>query len=337
MCRLELIVDMGAGNTVIYEKKRGVVISEPSIVAIKRINGKPRVECVGQEALQLARSGKKEDGISFYYPVNNAQIENPEACRLMVKAFLEKLSSKSFIRPTFVVTAVISCGLSQVERKTFESIFTDLGIREVTLIETPIAVIPEINVGCRLVVVAGASVTDVAVVGENGIITGCSISIGGNTLDKLLRQFVYDSYDITISPARAEEARIQLSTLSPDHNEARSIQGTDMVNKSRRSLELTSRDTRAVLIPAIDNLIKTIESVFRLAPSNIQASIQKSGIDFYGGLANTHYIGEYISNALGLPVRTDGNIERVAISCSRFFDNQLALDRMLGVNLGGKK
>lgn len=335
MCRLELIVDIGASNTVIYEKKRGIVLCEPSIVAIKNVNGKKSVFLAGNEALDLAKKKNRPDNVNFIYPVNNASVQNVEACKLMIKYFLEKFN-KSFIRPTFVVYAVISCGLQPSERKIFENIFFDLNIKNVTLIDTPIAVLPKVG-GVQFVMIAGASVTDIAIVGENGVIAGCSISISGSYIANCFKKYILDNYHLISPLARVEDAVKEISEMSLDHNLSTFIQGKDDVDRIRRKEEISSGDLQKILIPTINDLIQTTESIFRIAPENYQASIKNSGLHIYGGLANIPHLDTYMSNALGIPVYCDGNIEAVASNCSKFFKDKISLNKMLGINVGSKK
>ena len=113
--------------------------------------------------------------------------------------------------------------------------------------------------------------------------------------------------------------------------------GKDVVNDGNRTLEVTSSDMRKILLPAVNNLISTIEAVIQLAPDTLQASIQKSGLFIYGGIANTHYLDNYISSVTGLEVHLYGKPTEVTENCAKFFDDKAALGRMLGVNLGGKK
>jgi|GEM_PF-1915362 len=337
MLKMELIVNVGAANTVIYERKKGIVLNEPSIVAVQLKNGKYHCVCAGNEALSLAADRDRDKSIEFFYPVNNACIDKDEACKLMLKYFFGKLATHSLIRPIPDVTAIISCGLTGIERKRFENIFTELNIRNVTLIEAPLAALPDTKINCRLIVVFGASVTDVAVVGESGIITGCSISLGGNSIDKAFKEYVYQNYGVMISQRRAEEARMIIGTLSKDHNIPFTVIGKDVVNDSKRNLEVTSNDMRKILVPAVNDLISTIEAVIQLSPDTLQASIQKSGIFIYGGIANTHYLDTYISQLTGLNVHLYGKPTEVTENCAKFFDDKVALQKMLGVNLGGKK
>lgn len=334
MCRLELIIDIGASNTVIYEKKRGIVLQEPSIVAVKVSGGKKSLYLAGSEALDLAKKKNRPDDVNFIYPVNNASIQHVEECKLMIKYFLEKFN-KSFIRPTFVVYAIISCGLQPSERKAFENMFFDLGIKNVTLIDAPIAVLPKVG-GVQFVMVTGASVTDIAIVGENGVIAGCSISISGTYIANCLKKYILENYHLIVPLARDEDAVRELSEMSLDHSLSTFVQGKDDVDGIRRKEEVSSSDLQKILIPTINDLIQTAESIFRIAPENYQASIKNSGLHVYGGLANIPHLDNYMSNALGIPVYTDGNIETVAENCAKFFKDKIALNKMLGINVGKK-
>lgn len=335
MCRLDLIIDIGASNTVIYEKKRGIVLCEPSIVAIKNINGKKSVYSAGNEALTLAKSKKRPDNVNFIFPVNNASVSNVDACRLMLKYFLEKFN-KSFIRPTFVVNAIISCGLQPTERKTFENIFYDLNIKNVTLIDAPIAVVPDIN-GVKFVMIAGGSVTDIAIVGENGIIAGVSVSISGTALATAFKKYILENYHLVVPLARVQEAMIALSEMSPNHSLTYFIEGTDDIDKIRRKEEISSHDFQKILFPTMNDLVLALEYIFRIAPDTYKVSIKNSGLFVYGGLANIPHLDTFLQESLGIPVTVEKDITAVASNASKFFKDRVSLNKMLGINSGVKK
>lgn len=335
MCRLDLIIDIGATNTVIYEKKKGIVLCEPSIVAIKNVNGKKSVYSAGNEALTLAKSKNRPANVNFIFPVNNASIANVDACRLMIKYFLEKFN-KSFIRPTFVVNAIISCGLQPTERKAFEGMFYDLGIKNVTLIDAPIAVLPDVN-GVKFVMIAGGSVTDIAIVGENGIIAGISVSISGTSLAIAFKKYILDNYHLVVPLARVQEAMVALSEMSENHCLNYQIEGLDDIDKKRKKEQLSSQDFQKILFPTMNDLVLALQYIFGIAPETYKLSIKNSGLFVYGGLANIPHLDTFLQESLGIPVTLEKDITAVATNASKFFSDRMSLNKMLGIVSGGKK
>ena len=331
MCKLNLIVDMGTSNTVIVEKKQGRVIEEPSLIAVKKVGGKMRTVAVGKEAYKLKTRKNKPQDVYYIYPIKDGNVVNPEAAGLMLKAFLERITKPMFIRPQIDVICIVSCGLHTTERLEFENVFYRLGIKTVTLLEAPIAAASSVVAGCNFVVVMGGGVTDIAIVKESGIATGCSINISGAKMTEAIYEYVYRHYNVTISQARAEQLLSERSTLSERENGVTQIMGKDVATGDYKRLEISSQDVRNAILPVVGALVDSIIAMSKLCPDNLTDSLRHGGLQLYGGLSGIHYLDTYLMNQLNLNVDVHPDISSVAVGASIFFEDRAKLYRMIGL------
>ena len=331
MCKLNLIVDMGTSNTVIVEKKQGRVIEEPSLIAVKKVGGKMRTVAVGKEAYKLKTRKNKPQDVYYIYPIKDGNVVNPEAAGLMLKAFLERITKPMLIRPQIDVICIVSCGLHTTERLEFENVFYRLGIKTVTLLEAPIAAASSVVAGCSFVVVMGGGVTDIAIVKENGIATGCSVSISGAKMTEAIYEYVYRHYNVTISQARAEQLLNERSTLSERENGVTQIMGKDVATGDYKRLEISSQDVRNAILPVVNALVDAIIAMSKLCPENLSDSLRHGGLQLYGGLSGIHYLDTYLMNQLNLSVDVHPDVSSVAVGASIFFEDRAKLYRMIGL------
>ncbi len=333
MCtKLNLIVDMGTSNTVIVERKQGRVVEEPTLIAVKKVGGKMKTVAVGREAYKMKTRRNKPQDVYYIYPVKDGNVVNQEAAVLLLKAFLERITKPMFIRPQLDVICVVSCGLHTTERLEFENVFYRLGVKSVTLLEAPIAAAAHVVAGCSFVVVMGGGVTDIAIVRENGIATGCSISISGAKMTEAIYEYIYRHYNVTISQARAEQLLNERSTLSERENGITQISGKDMASGEYKKLEISSQDIRNAILPIVDALLDSIIAMSKICPDYLEDSIQHGGIQLYGGLAGIHYLDNYLMDKLNLKVDVHPDVSSVAVGATTFFDDKAKLYRMIGLH-----
>ncbi|MBQ9146043.1 MAG: rod shape-determining protein [Clostridia bacterium] len=337
MCKMDLVMDMGSANTVIIDRKKGLVLSEPTIIAVKKQNGRFRTVAVGEEARTLSFKRNKPDGVYFIYPITGGTVTNSEAASLLVKAFLERITQRMIIRPQFEIMSIVSCGLHTTERKEFENIFYRLGIKSVTLVEAPIAAASRVVAGCHFAVIMGGGITDIAIVTEKGIVTGCSIDISAAKMDEAIMNYIYATYNVTITKARAADLRVKHGTLSERQNTVSKVNAKDMLDGHTKSIEITSQDIRAAIAPMINTLCEAILGISNLCPSNLVESINHAGLHIYGGVAGLKHLDRYLMDKLNLPIEVHADVNTLAQNCAVFFEDKPKLYRMLGINVGGKK
>lgn len=331
MCKLNLIVDMGTSNTVIVEQKKGQVVEEPSLIAVKKIGGKMKTVAVGKEAYKMKTRKNRPQDVYFIYPIKDGNVANLDAAVLMMRAFLERITTPLFIRPQLDVICIVSCGLHTTERLQFEHVFYRLGIKSVTLLESPIAAASRVMSGCNFVVVMGGGVTDIAIVKEDGIATGCSVNISGAKMTQAIYEYVYRQYNVTISQARAEQLLMERSTLSERVNGVTQISGKDVATGEYKKIEISSQDIRNAILPIADALVDSIVAMSQICPTNLVDSLTHGGLQLYGGLAGIDYLDNYLMNQLKLNVDIHADIASIARGAAVFLDDKAKMYRMIGI------
>ncbi len=329
MCKLELIVDMGTATTVIIERKRGLLMSQPSLVAVLQKEGKPKLVAVGDEALALRK--KKPQDVMFVYPIVGGVVANREAASLMIKGFLTQITQKMLIRPQLDVMQIVSCGLHTTDRRAWEEVYYQLGIKSVTLIEAPIAAASHVVGGADFVVIVGAGITDIAIVGESGIMAGCSIDIAASKMDDAIISYVYNKYNASITRARAADLRAKRGTLSERDVSATEVNAKDVLDGRMKKIEVTGEDLRLAITPLVNTLCDAIWAMFRLCPEQMVESVKHGGVKLYGGVAGLHYLDSYLSDKLKLSVEVHSSPEALAESAALFFNDKDKLYKMLGL------
>ncbi len=335
---MELVIDIGGSNTTIYQRNKGIVLCEPSVVAVKKQRNRLRLIAAGKEAKRLSRNRSElAPGVNIVHPFNEGTVTNSEAARVMLKSFLETVTASRFFRPKIAALVLISCGSSVVERKNIESIFTSLGIKNVTLVESPIAVSALLESPYNFIVISGATITEVAIVGPEGIITGCTVNISGNSMDEAIKKYLSEQYRLVISKAKTEELRVKLATLSDKQNIAVEIQGRDLIDSATRKIEITAEDIRKAIIGVVNNLADVIESVSMLCPDNIVEDIYHTGITFCGGLSNIHGLPKHLTERLKIKVNNISDPTAPAAGAAAFFEDRDRLYKMIGMKLEENK
>ncbi len=330
MLKLDLIVDIGSSYTTIYEKNKGIVLKEPSLIAVRKVRNKLKTVSVGKDAARLAASLEIPKDVLIIYPFSAAVAVNPEAAVLMVKGFLETVASGRLIRPSFNIIATVSCGLSILDRKNYEKIFSELGIKDVTLVESPIAVANLLEAPVNTVAVIGSHLTELAVVGADGIITGCTVDICGTKLDEAVVKYVEATYRTAITYEKAEYLRRELGSLADRQQNTLETVGKSSVDDSKKRIDVTSEDIRIAVTPVFNKLVEVIKSVMSLVPPGVNAA--NGGVTVAGGIAATHGLGDFLHKKLNLPVTVLPDPNSVAIGGAKFFGQKAKLFRMLGIN-----
>ena len=336
MCKIDLIVDMGTANTVIVERKRGLLLAEPSLLAARKVGGKLKPVAVGAEAHKMWLSKKKPEDVVFIPPISGGVVVNTEAAAMMLKLFLERITNRMLIRPQLEIMCLVSCGLRTAERKGYEDVFYALGIKSVSLVEAPLAAAANVAAGCNFVVIMGEGVTDIAIVNASGIVAGCSIDVSGAKMDEAIRNHIFYEYNLTISKARAEDLRIRCGTLSEREINVVNVTGKDVVDGRRKKMELSSKDVRSAIVPIVDVLCEAIVTMSNITPDYLVDAVRHGGIQLYGGLSALHYLRNYLSDSLGLEVEIHSDITALAMGATTFFEDKPKLYRMMGVNMGGR-
>ena len=331
MFNIELIVDIGSSYTTIFEKNKGVVLKEPSYILVKKQMRKYKTLAFGKDAVRMAMSSSMPEDALEIYPFASGKVINEEAAKLLIKGFLQTVIAGRLVKPSMDIICTISCGLSNVERNHLEKVFFSIPlVKNVTLIESPIAISTLCENRTNTVVIIGSHLTEIAVVNENGIITGCSIDICGSKMDEAIVKYVADTYRVAIPQERAEDLRKALGSLSDRQQNTQEVAGRNLMDDSKKIIDVTSEDIRIAIVPIFTKLTEVIGHVISLLPSGI--NVDKENIVLAGGVAGTHGIGEFVNMKTGMPITVLPDANSIVIGASKFFNDKNRMYKMLGLS-----
>ena len=256
---VKIAVDLGSEYITIFSKGLGVVLKEPSVVALTKLRKKSALIAAGSKALKMLN--RPEKGCNVVFPIGDGAIKNIEAAILMFQEFFIKVSSQSFIRQRVDVLAAVSCGLTVAERRDIELALNRAGANQITLIEAPPTVFQLGNKDNALILIIGKHLTEAAIVSDEGIIMGCSLDIAGDAMNKAIMDYIALKYRVLIGNYAAEKVKISIGSMYENDMSTIEVNGKDLVENAPKSIEITASDVRKALTPLLDKLVEVIDSL----------------------------------------------------------------------------
>lgn len=298
-------IDLGTANTLVYVRDKGIVINEPSVVAVNTLTD--QILAVGQDAKAMV--GKTPAHIVASRPLVNGVVSDFEVTEKMLKHFIDKVHRESFsIFPRPRVVIAIPLGVTEVERKAVEDAAKNAGAKEVILIEEPMAA----AIGSRLpvqestgtmIVDIGGGTTEMAVIALGGVVNWRSLRTAGDDLNQDIINFCRDEFNLLIGERTAESAKMQLGSALPLEEELEiRIRGRDLITGLPKEMGFTTRHVRAALDRTINMIIENIRSTIESTPPELVADIYERGIMITGGGSLLKRIDERISQETNIPV-----------------------------------
>ena len=297
-------IDLGTANTLVHVKGKGIVLREPSVVAIERDTGD--VLAVGDEAKKMI--GRTPGNIVAIRPMKDGVIADFDVTQNMLKYFIRKaMNTKSFIRPRVVVG--VPSGVTEVEKRAVIDAAQQAGAREAYLIEEPMAAaigagLPVEEATGNMVVDIGGGTTEIAVISLGGIVTSRSIRIGGDEMDSSIVQYIKKLYNLMIGERTAEEIKIKIGTaiMTPKTEKELEIRGRDLVSGLPKNLTIKSTEIREALADPVDKIVNAVKTTLERTPPELAADIMDHGIMMTGGGALLANIDKLIATETGMPV-----------------------------------
>jgi len=302
----DLSIDLGTANTIVIAKGRGIIINEPSVVAVKTEKyGQTRVLAVGHEAKEMV--GKTPGNIKAIRPMRDGVIADFDMTEKMIRKFIEKAHGRSsLISPRIIIC--VPYGLTQVERKAVRESALSAGAREVFLIEEPMAAAIGAGIDIRepkghLVVDIGGGTTEIGVVSLGGLVLSKSIRTAGDKIDMGIINYVRKKYNLLIGERVAEDIKINIGTaVTLDEELVMTINGRDQVEGLLSSVELTSEDAREAMREPLKEVAEALRDVLEQMPPDLAGDIVNHGIILTGGGALIRQLDKYLSDIVKIPV-----------------------------------
>lgn len=299
---MDIGVDLGTATVLVYIKGKGIVLREPSVVAIDRDTN--RVIAIGEEARRML--GRTPGNIVAIRPLREGVIADYDTTESMLRHFIEKVAGRSmFFKPRIMVC--VPSGVTTVEKRAVLEAAMQAGARKTFLIEEPLAAALGaglvISEPCgSMVVDIGGGTTDVAVLSLGGIVVSESLRVGGDKFDEALVRYIKKEYNIMIGERTAEEIKINVGTAYPSgRNESMEIRGRDLVSGLPKTMRIGSTETREALAEPISLIIECVKTVLEKTPPELAADIVDRGIVMTGGGSLLHGLDRLISQETGIP------------------------------------
>jgi len=302
----DLAIDLGTANTLVYVRGKGIVLCEPSVVAVRKDErGANRVLAVGKDAKMML--GKTPGNIVAIRPMRDGVIADFEVTEAMIRYFIRKVHNRrTLVRPRIIVC--IPSGVTQVERRAVRESAESAGAREVYLIEEPMAAaigagLPITEPVCNMVVDIGGGTTEVAVISLAGIVFSRSVRVGGDKMDLAVLQHIKRQYNLLIGERTAELIKTTIGNAYPvGETETMMIKGRDLVSGIHKTLEINSDDIRESIQEQVDSIVETIKIALEQTPPELAADFVDRGIVLTGGGALLKGLDHLLRLETGLPI-----------------------------------
>ncbi|AUM96778.1 TPA: rod shape-determining protein [Clostridium botulinum] len=321
-------IDLGTANTLVYIKGKGVVLSEPSVVAInKDVN---KVLAVGDEAKQMI--GRTPGNIVAIRPLKDGVIADFDVTQIMLKKFIEKVSPKGgFTNPRIVVC--FPSGVTEVEKRAIDEATKQAGAREVVLMEEPMAAaigagLPVNEPTGSMIVDIGGGTTEVAIISLGGIVTSKSLRVAGDELDQSIINYIKKEYSLMIGERTAENIKVELgSAYETDEDKTMEIRGRDLITGLPKVITISEKEVREALSEPVISIIEAIKTTLEKTPPELASDIMDKGIMLAGGGALLRGLDQLINEETHMPVHiAESPLDCVAVGAGKALDT---IDKIL--------
>ena len=328
----DMAIDLGTANTLVVLKGKGVVLNEPSVVAVVEDKGKKSVLAVGDEAKTML--GRTPGNISAIRPLRDGVIADFIVTEEMIKHFIKKVHKRStFANPRILIC--VPTGSTPVERKAIQDSALAAGARRVQLIEEPIAAaiganLPISEATGSMVVDIGGGTTEIAVMSLGGVVYSKSLRVAGDAMDVALQTYMRKEYNLLIGDSTAEKIKKEVGTAIPTNNNSFSVKGRDIRSGTPKEVQITEEDSAEALSGILSEMVNGIKDALENTPPELSADLVDMGLTLTGGGALLKNIDKRFSKETGLPVHiADDPLACVAIGTGKALEQEEIFNTML--------
>ena len=321
----DMAIDLGTANTLVVLKGQGVVLNEPSVVAVVESKGKKSILAVGDEAKTML--GRTPGNIQAIRPLRDGVIADFIVTEEMIKHFIKKVHKRStFANPRILIC--VPTGSTPVERKAIQDSALAAGARRVQLIEEPIAAaigagLPISEATGSMVVDIGGGTTEMAVMSLGGVVYANSLRVAGDAMDHALQNYMRKEYNLLIGDGTAERVKKEIGTAIPTNSNKYPVKGRDIRSGTPKEVNITEEDTSEALNPILKEMIDGVKDALENTPPELSADLVDMGLTLTGGGALLKNIDKRFSKETGLPVHiADDPLACVAIGTGKALDQE---------------
>jgi rod shape-determining protein MreB len=324
----DVAIDLGTANSLVYLKGEGIVVNEPSVVALVTTDGRKTIQAVGAEAKQMI--GRTPSHIETVRPVRDGMVANFEVAGEMIRTLIQRArSGRGLIRPKVVVG--VPSGATAVERRAVTDTCLNAGARQVELIVEPMAAaigagLPMDGPAGSMVVDIGGGTTEVAIVSMWGVVHARSARVGGDKIDEAIVSHMRREHDLVIGEGAAERIKLQIGAAKPPADGEGAwmdVYCRDARRISTRQVRLTTREVAEAIAEPVQEIVDTVAGALKSAPPELTADVAEQGVFLTGGGALLRGLDERIASAIDLPVTVaEDPLACVALGCGKVLDQQ---------------
>ena len=333
----DMAIDLGTANTLVYVKGRGIVLDEPSVVAIADVRGRKQVLAVGEEAKHML--GRTPGNITAIRPMRDGVIADFEVAEEMIKHFIRKVHNRRGFASPLIIICVPS-GSTAVERRAIQESAEAAGARRVLLIEEPMAAaigagLPVTEPSGSMIVDIGGGTTEVAVISLGGIVYARSVRVGGDKMDEAIISYIRRNHNLLIGESSAEKIKLEIGAARvPEVWEGdgptREVRGRDLMNGVPREVLVTQRQIAESLAEPVFQIVEAVTVALEHTPPELSADIVDKGIVLTGGGALLFRIADVLRDHTGLPVVVaEDALSCVALGTGRALEEMKRLRNVL--------
>jgi len=324
-------IDLGTANTLVYVKGKGIVLMEPSVVAVQTNTN--NVLAVGEEAKRML--GRTPGSITAIRPLKDGVIADFDITESMLRYFIRKVHNRRALVAPRVVIAVPS-GITEVEKRAVKDSAEQAGARLVYLIEEPMAAaigvgLPVQEPAANMIIDVGGGTTEVAIISLAGIVTSRSVRVGGDEMDEAIIQYLKRNYNLMVGERTAEDIKIAIGSAYPLKEEmAMEVKGRDLIAGLPKTLRITSEEIREALSESISTIIEAIRITLERCPPELSADLVDRGLIMTGGGALLRGFPKLVSEETGLPVHlAEEPLKTVALGTGKVLDELYFLQKLI--------
>ena len=327
-------IDLGTANTLVYIKGQGIVVREPSVVAIR--DDSKDVLAVGEEAKRMI--GRTPGNIVAIRPMKDGVIADFDITQSMLSYFIQKAAAKKgVVSPRIAIC--VPFGVTEVEKRAIEEAARNAGAKDAFLIEEPMAA--AIGAGLRIeepegnmVVDIGGGTSEIAIISLGGIVTAKSIRLGGDELDEAIVNYVKKEYSLMIGERTAEDVKIKIGSAYKEGDEIEmAIRGRDLISGLPKTMQISSSEVRDALRDPVNSIVDGIKSTLEKTPPELASDIMENGIMLTGGGALLKGLDKLVKEETGMPVKIAENpLDCVAIGTGKSVEDQEIFEKVLMMN-----
>ncbi len=333
----DMAIDLGTANTLVYVKGRGIVLNEPSVVAIADVRGKKQVLAVGEEAKNMV--GRTPGNITAIRPMRDGVIADFEVAEEMIKHFIHKVHNRRMFASPQIVICVPS-GSTAVERRAIQESAESAGARRVQLIEEPMAAaigagLPVTEPSGNMIVDIGGGTTEVAVISLGGIVYARSVRVGGDRMDDAIIAYIRRNHNLLIGESSAEKIKMELGAAISDPSAEdggpwREVKGRDLMNGVPREVQVSQEQIADSLAEPVSQIVEAVSVALENTPPELAADIVDKGIMLTGGGSQLLRLDDVLRQATGLPIIVAENpLDCVALGTGRALEEMKKLRNIL--------